>query len=79
MIISLTSVQLFLLVYKCVNSDLFRFRGLFVAGEHCDKETLEFARSVLKAPILDNWWQTGKPSSSSKWGSHFIFTVAVDY
>lgn len=35
-----------------------KFRGLFVAGEHCDKETLEFARSVLKAPILDNWWQT---------------------
>ncbi|XP_048730309.1 acyl-CoA synthetase short-chain family member 3, mitochondrial-like isoform X2 [Ostrea edulis] len=35
-----------------------KFRGLFVAGEHCDKETLEFARSILKAPILDNWWQT---------------------
>lgn len=41
-------------------NDYCRFRGLFVAGEHCDKETLEFARSILKAPILDNWWQTGQ-------------------
>ncbi|XP_013403467.1 acyl-CoA synthetase short-chain family member 3, mitochondrial [Lingula anatina] len=35
-----------------------KFRGLFVAGEHCDHETMEWARDILHKPILDNWWQT---------------------
>ena len=30
-----------------------------MAGEHCDQETLEWARSSLKVPVLDHWWQTG--------------------
>lgn len=47
--------------------DLSKFRYLFVAGEHCDRETLEWTRSVFKSPILDNWWQTetGFPMSST--------------
>ncbi|KAJ8298969.1 hypothetical protein KUTeg_023029 [Tegillarca granosa] len=35
-----------------------KFRGLFVAGEHCDKETMEWSREAFSAPVLDNWWQT---------------------
>ncbi|XP_013786699.2 acyl-CoA synthetase short-chain family member 3, mitochondrial-like [Limulus polyphemus] len=40
---------------------------LFVAGEHCDYETLEWARDKLKVPVLDNWWQTetGSPMTAT--------------
>ena len=31
---------------------------MFVAGEHCDHETMAWARESFKVPILDNWWQT---------------------
>jgi propionyl-CoA synthetase len=34
------------------------FRTLFVAGEHCDGDTLEWARSALGVPVIDHWWQT---------------------
>lgn len=34
------------------------FKYLFVAGEHCDHETMEWIRNIIKVPILDNWWQT---------------------
>ncbi|NXI02146.1 ACSS3 synthetase, partial [Pachycephala philippinensis] len=35
-----------------------RFRTMFVAGEHCDVDTLEWSRRVFKVPVLDHWWQT---------------------
>ncbi|KAI6079378.1 Propionate--CoA ligase [Aix galericulata] len=35
-----------------------RFRMLFVAGEHCDVDTLEWSKKVFKVPVLDHWWQT---------------------
>ncbi|NXO22905.1 ACSS3 synthetase, partial [Cisticola juncidis] len=35
-----------------------RFRTMFVAGEHCDVDTLEWSKRVLKVPVLDHWWQT---------------------
>ncbi|XP_077994199.1 acyl-CoA synthetase short-chain family member 3, mitochondrial-like isoform X2 [Glandiceps talaboti] len=38
--------------------DLERFRALFVAGEHCDRETMDWAKSALNVPVLDHWWQT---------------------
>ena len=38
------------------------FRNMFVAGEHCDKETMEWTKKVFDCPVLDNWWQTGKQS-----------------
>ncbi|XP_025047337.1 acyl-CoA synthetase short-chain family member 3, mitochondrial isoform X4 [Alligator sinensis] len=38
---------------------LTRLRTLFVAGEHCDVETLEWSKKVFKVPVLDHWWQTG--------------------
>ncbi|KAK2142750.1 hypothetical protein LSH36_918g00035 [Paralvinella palmiformis] len=31
---------------------------MFVAGEHCDHETMEWIRECFKVPVLDNWWQT---------------------
>ncbi|XP_060047486.1 acyl-CoA synthetase short-chain family member 3, mitochondrial isoform X2 [Erinaceus europaeus] len=37
---------------------LTRFKTLFVAGERCDVETLEWSRKVFRVPVLDHWWQT---------------------
>lgn len=36
-----------------------RLRTLFVAGERCDVETLEWAKRSFGVPVLDHWWQTG--------------------
>jgi propionyl-CoA synthetase len=38
--------------------DLSRFRALFLAGERCDPDTLEWARHHLGVPVIDHWWQT---------------------
>lgn len=38
--------------------DLSRFRTLFLAGERCDPDTLEWARDKLGVPVVDHWWQT---------------------
>ena len=38
--------------------DLSRFRALFLAGERCDPDTLEWAQSLLGVPVVDHWWQT---------------------
>ena len=38
--------------------DLSGFRALFLAGERCDPDTLEWARSRLGVPVIDHWWQT---------------------
>ena len=47
-------------IYTLLKNDLFfRFRNLFVAGEHCDHETMEWIQEIMGRPILDNWWQTG--------------------
>lgn len=42
---------------------LTKFRTLFVAGERCDVETLEWAKTIFKVPVLDHWWQTETGSS----------------
>ncbi|TTN49598.1 Acyl-CoA synthetase short-chain family member 3, mitochondrial [Bagarius yarrelli] len=31
---------------------------LFVAGERCDIETLQWAKKNFGVPVLDHWWQT---------------------
>ena len=33
-------------------------RTLFLAGEHCDVSTLEYAQNLLQKPVIDHWWQT---------------------
>ncbi|MGZ4288815.1 MAG: propionyl-CoA synthetase [Solirubrobacteraceae bacterium] len=38
--------------------DLSRFRTLFLAGERCDPETLNWAEETLRVPVIDHWWQT---------------------
>ncbi|XP_068024223.1 acyl-CoA synthetase short-chain family member 3, mitochondrial isoform X2 [Melanerpes formicivorus] len=40
-----------------------RFRTLFVAGERCDMDTLEWSKRVFKVPVLDHWWQTESGSA----------------
>eukprot|EP00079_Xenopus_tropicalis_P008506 XP_002931666.1 PREDICTED: acyl-CoA synthetase short-chain family member 3, mitochondrial isoform X1 [Xenopus tropicalis] len=46
---------------------LTKFRTLFVAGERCDVETLEWSRQIFKVPVLDHWWQTetGSPITAT--------------
>ncbi len=38
--------------------DLSNLRYLFLAGERCDAATYHWAHSLLKVPVIDNWWQT---------------------
>ena len=38
--------------------DLSQLRTLFLAGERCDPDTLEWAMTVLQRPAIDHWWQT---------------------
>ncbi len=38
--------------------DLSRFRALFLAGERCDADTLEWAQRQLGVQVVDHWWQT---------------------
>ena len=38
--------------------DLSRFRLLFLAGERCDPDTLNWATEHLGVPVIDHWWQT---------------------
>ncbi|KAF6736655.1 Acyl-CoA synthetase short-chain family member 3, mitochondrial [Oryzias melastigma] len=35
-----------------------RLQSLFLAGERCDVETLEWAKKSFGVPVLDHWWQT---------------------
>jgi len=38
--------------------DLSGLRALFLAGERCDPNTLEWAQEKLQVPVIDHWWQT---------------------
>ena len=38
--------------------DLSHFKTLFLAGERCDPDTLKWAETMLKVPVIDHWWQT---------------------
>jgi propionyl-CoA synthetase len=38
--------------------DLTGFRALFLAGERCDPDTLQWAGDQLGVPVIDHWWQT---------------------
>ncbi|MDH3524124.1 MAG: propionyl-CoA synthetase [Acidobacteriota bacterium] len=38
--------------------DLSRFATLFLAGERCDTDTLDWAGQRLGVPVIDHWWQT---------------------
>jgi len=38
--------------------DLSHFRTLFLAGERCDPDTLQWAQTQLGVDVIDHWWQT---------------------
>jgi propionyl-CoA synthetase len=38
--------------------DLKKFRALFLAGERSDPDTIIWAQTNLKVPVVDHWWQT---------------------
>ena len=38
--------------------DLASLRTLFLAGERCDPDTVLWAESKLRVPVIDHWWQT---------------------
>ncbi|MEM1370883.1 MAG: propionyl-CoA synthetase [Pseudomonadota bacterium] len=40
------------------NYDLSSLRTLFLAGERADPDTIKWAESKLKVPVIDHWWQT---------------------
>ncbi len=47
--------------------DISSLKYLFLAGERCDPDTLEWAASELHVPVIDHWWQTetGWPIASN--------------
>lgn len=40
------------------NRDLGSLKALFLAGERCDPDTLNWAQEKLSVPVIDHWWQT---------------------
>jgi propionyl-CoA synthetase len=38
--------------------DLSKFKTLFLAGEHADPATIQWAEKHLGVPVIDHWWQT---------------------
>jgi propionyl-CoA synthetase len=38
--------------------DTSSLKTLFLAGERCDPDTLQWAENKLQVPVVDHWWQT---------------------
>ncbi|WP_322895428.1 MULTISPECIES: propionyl-CoA synthetase [unclassified Yoonia] len=38
--------------------DISCLRGLYLAGERADPDTIEWAQRVMNVPVYDHWWQT---------------------
>ena len=38
--------------------DMSHFKALFLAGERADPDTVNWAETILKVPVIDHWWQT---------------------
>ena len=34
------------------------FEALYLAGERCDPDTIDWASGLLQVPVIDHWWQT---------------------
>ena len=69
--------------------DLSTFQSLFLAGERADPDTIKWAESLLKVPVIDHWWQTesgwpiscnciGIESLETKYGSAFKAVPGYD-
>ncbi|MSU91054.1 AMP-binding protein [Rhodobacteraceae bacterium 2CG4] len=50
--------------------DLSRLKALYLAGERADPDTIEWAQTMLKVPVIDHWWQTetGYTIAGNPWG-----------
>ena len=50
--------------------DISTLRALYLAGERCDPDTLHWAETQLKVPVIDHWWQTesGWPMAANPMG-----------
>lgn len=50
--------------------DISSLRALYLAGERCDPDTLHWAETQLKVPVIDHWWQTesGWPMAANPMG-----------
>lgn len=57
--------------------DLSCLDALFLAGERCDPNTLEWAQDKLGVPVIDHWWQTetGWPICSNCLGIELLPVV----
>ena len=60
------------------NYNLEGLQSLFLAGERCDPDTLNWASEKLKVPVIDHWWQTetGWPICSNCLGIEQLPIVA---
>jgi len=38
--------------------DMSNFESLFLAGERCDPDTVDWVQKKLQVPVIDHWWQT---------------------
>ena len=50
--------------------DISSLNALYLAGERCDPDTLDWAETQLKLPVIDHWWQTesGWPMAANPMG-----------
>ncbi|GAA0790183.1 MULTISPECIES: propionyl-CoA synthetase [Pseudomonadati] len=50
--------------------DLSCLKQMFLAGERCDPDTLNWSQAMLGKPVIDHWWQTetGWPVASNLMG-----------
>ena len=50
--------------------DISSLRALYLAGERCDPDTLQWAENQLGIPVIDHWWQTesGWPMAANPMG-----------
>ncbi len=57
--------------------DLSNFKALFLAGERCDPDTLDWAMDKLGIPVIDHWWQTelGWPACANCLGLELLPVV----
>ena len=56
--------------------DMSGLRGLFLAGERADPDTIIWAQDQLKVPVIDHWWQTelGYPGIANPFGIELLET-----
>ena len=68
------SSEKILVANASTGQNLEHFRTLFVAGERCDPDTLEWAGKHLHVPVIDHWWQTetGWPVGANMAGPNML-------